>query len=202
MIGYKKAADRVCRLNRPASQRLSGATDGVRPVATHTPEPEWVDLNTAVVRLAMHWNIPQLNAEQIIYGVLQGGEARVRGRAFSDFAVRIISKEIGATLSPSRLSSQEFYYVEIEWNDLLLNGRNLIPAYLRVRKALNRGEAIAELLESGERPGTTISWAAFCDAVRDNAEGWVDKRNGKSKRGFGNKSIERCLRQQMDKTDK
>jgi hypothetical protein len=89
------------------------------------PDPKWVELRFAPYELARHWDIPDLIAERIVWGVLQGCEALVRGR--DQGALRIISKEIGATVSYGPLISGWFHDVEIEWNDLLKHGRNLVP---------------------------------------------------------------------------
>jgi hypothetical protein len=89
--------------------------------------PEWVEPHLATHRLAQHWDIPSQIAEQFVRGALRSGDVLVRGRGFGDNGRRIISKEIGATLNPRSLISWEFSDVEIEWNDLLKHGRNLVP---------------------------------------------------------------------------
>jgi hypothetical protein len=89
------------------------------------PDPKWVALGYAPYELARHWDIPNLIAERIVWGILQGGEALVRGRDRG--ALRTISKEIGATLSLGPLTWGWFDDVEIEWHDLLKHGRNLVP---------------------------------------------------------------------------
>jgi hypothetical protein len=88
--------------------------------------PKWVALFIASCELACHWGIPSWVAEQIVRGVLQGGECFVRGRG-PDGILRDISREIVATLSPSVLASAVFSDVEIEWNGLVQQGRKLVP---------------------------------------------------------------------------
>jgi hypothetical protein len=98
-------------------------------------QPEWVEPHLAADRLAHHWDIPLQIAEQIIRGVLRSNEAVVRGRGrglakgsgFGDTGLRLIGREIGATLNPGSLISWEFNDVEIDWNWLLKHGRNLVP---------------------------------------------------------------------------
>jgi hypothetical protein len=91
------------------------------------PSRKLVALSAAAPWLAVEWNIPDLIAEQIVRGVLQGGECFVRGRGRYDRGLRNISKEIGPTLWPNLLLSREFYDVEINWKDLVEYGRDLVP---------------------------------------------------------------------------
>jgi hypothetical protein len=98
-------------------------------------QPEWVEPHLAAHWLAHHWDIPLQTAEQIVRGVLRSNEAAVRGRGrglakgigFGDTGLRLIGREIGATLNPGSLISWEFSDVEIDWNCLLKHGRNLVP---------------------------------------------------------------------------
>jgi hypothetical protein len=94
-------------------------------------QPEWVDPHLATHRLGYYWDIPSQIAEQIVRGILQNGDVLVRGRGRGlrfDTGLRIISKEIGTTLHPSSLISWEFSNVEMDWNGLLKQGRNLVPS--------------------------------------------------------------------------
>ena len=114
-------------------------------------QPEWVEPHLAADRLAHHWDIPLQIAEQIIRGVLRSNEAVVRGRGrglakgsgFGDTGLRLIGREIGATLNPGSLISWEFSDVEIDWSGLLKHGRNLVPSEYeyRVSKAIENLEA-------------------------------------------------------------
>jgi hypothetical protein len=98
-------------------------------------QPEWVEPHRAAHRLAEHWDISSQIAQQIVRGVLRSGEVLVHGRGrglvtgsgFADTSLRIISKEIGTTLNPGSLISWEFSDVEMDWNGLLKQGRNLVP---------------------------------------------------------------------------
>jgi hypothetical protein len=90
-------------------------------------QPEWIKPWLAVGRPADLWDISSHTAEQIVRGVLRGGDVLVRGKDFSDTGLRIISKEIGATLSRDFLHSWKFSDVEMDWNGLLKHGRNLVP---------------------------------------------------------------------------
>ncbi len=49
--------------------------------------------------------------------------------------------------------------------------------------------AIKKRLSAGEEPGVTEQWIHFCDAVRDAANGWVNRKERKLKRGYGDKTI-------------
>jgi hypothetical protein len=55
---------------------------------------------------------------------------------------------------------------------------------------------ISRRLEANEQPGTNVPWKLFCDSVRADCDGWADSKQNKPKRGFGDKSIERIVRQQ------
>jgi hypothetical protein len=104
-------------------------------------QPEWIAPRLATHRLADHWNIPSWIADQIVRGVLLGGDVLVRGRDHN--ALRIISKEIGATLDPNFLFSWKFSDVEMDWNGLLKHGRNLVPSLWEycVSAAIEKSEA-------------------------------------------------------------
>jgi hypothetical protein len=98
------------------------------------PTRELVKLHDAAGRLAVEWSIPPEDAMQIIRGILQGGECFVRGRRPGEMGLRDISREIsrefGSTFPPAFLFSREFIDVEIDWNDLLKLGRDLVPPWL------------------------------------------------------------------------
>jgi hypothetical protein len=51
--------------------------------------------------------------------------------------------------------------------------------------------AVRKALAAGMNPPSTISWTAFCDYIRDDADGWLDKKEGTLKRGFDEKTIKR-----------
>ena len=51
--------------------------------------------------------------------------------------------------------------------------------------------AVRNALAAGMNPPSTISWTAFCDHIRDDADGWLDKKEGTLKRGFDEKTIKR-----------
>jgi hypothetical protein len=55
--------------------------------------------------------------------------------------------------------------------------------------------AIAKQLRTGELPGTggTVSWDRFCDSVREDCDGWKDRRKRKPKRGYGDRTIKRLV---------
>jgi hypothetical protein len=98
-----------------------------------SPPPEWVKLYDAASRLATKWDIPHFIAEQIIRGVLRGGECFARGKGRGEFELRDISKEIATALAReaglpgSGMIPWGFTDVELDWNDLLKHGRKLVP---------------------------------------------------------------------------
>ena len=63
--------------------------------------------------------------------------------------------------------------------------------------------AIKKRLSAGENPAATVPWDQFCDAVRDDTNGWVDRKQRKFKWGYGDKTIKRIVKQvERDKRDK
>jgi hypothetical protein len=54
--------------------------------------------------------------------------------------------------------------------------------------------AIERRLAEGADPPLTVSWPQFCDTIRDDADGWIDKHKGKIKRRFSDKTINRATR--------
>jgi hypothetical protein len=60
--------------------------------------------------------------------------------------------------------------------------------------APNLREVIRKHLQNGNAPGSTIRWKSFCDKVRDDCDGWADKKERRSKRGYSDKSIQRAVR--------
>jgi hypothetical protein len=57
-----------------------------------------------------------------------------------------------------------------------------------------RDQAISKRLEGGNSPPDNISWKQFCDLICDVADGWIDKPNGRYKRGFSPKTIMRLVK--------
>ena len=53
---------------------------------------------------------------------------------------------------------------------------------------------VVQLLEEGKQPASTITWQKFCDVARDRCEGWKDPKERIAKRGFGDKSIQRIVK--------
>lgn len=58
-----------------------------------------------------------------------------------------------------------------------------------------RDDVIRQFLLSGDDPGGNVSWSKFCDKVRDHADGWEDRRNGKLNRGFSERAIRDVVKQ-------
>jgi hypothetical protein len=74
------------------------------------------------------------------------------------------------------------------------------------RRQSNQGAldaAIRKRLDEGEQPGLTVPWEQFCDAVLDDTNGWVDRKQRRAKRSYGDKTIKRIVKEQRrDKQDK
>jgi len=88
------------------------------------PPRELVTLDDAAFRLASKWGIPSSVTEQIVRAVLQGRKCFVRGRRLGEMGLQDISNEIGTSPFPHL----DFRDVEIDWNDLLKLGRDLVPS--------------------------------------------------------------------------
>jgi len=57
-------------------------------------------------------------------------------------------------------------------------------------------DAISGRLEAGEQPGSNVPWASFCHLVRCDCDGFVDPEKKKeSKRGYGDRTIKRIVKQ-------
>jgi hypothetical protein len=54
--------------------------------------------------------------------------------------------------------------------------------------------AVGKALAAGMNPPSTISWTAFCGHIRDDADGWIDKKEGTKKRGFDDRTIKRDVK--------
>jgi hypothetical protein len=165
------------------------------------PKRKWVDVYTAARCLATRWNITQTIAESIIWNLLQSGGVLVRGVRPGSIVPSIISKEIAGTLYPGFLTVTSFHDVEIEWNDLIERGRDLVPSGFQLNEqyATSLKAAIAELLDNDEEPGKTISWKTFCDNVRDQTAGWASEHDKRPKRGFSDRTIQRIVNRQLRK---
>jgi hypothetical protein len=60
--------------------------------------------------------------------------------------------------------------------------------------------AVKKRLDAGAQPGRTVQWTTFCGAVRDDCNGWIDRKQGTAKRGYSDKTIERIAKEvQTDK---
>ena len=66
-------------------------------------------------------------------------------------------------------------------------------AHADVKIDVKLAEAITHLMKT-HQPGRTIAWDLFCDTVRDNCDGWKDRKNRNSKRGFSDKTINRFVK--------
>ena len=54
-----------------------------------------------------------------------------------------------------------------------------------------RLQAVRQAIDGGMIPPSTTSWPDFCDYIRDVADGWIDRKARKPKRGFGERHIKR-----------
>jgi hypothetical protein len=59
--------------------------------------------------------------------------------------------------------------------------------------------AISRRLEAKEHPGMTVPWALFCHSVRCDCDGFVDPGKRKPKRGYGDKTIQRIVKLQLQR---
>lgn len=96
------------------------------------PYVEWVSLCGAVVRLQDLWRIPSSITEQIVRNVVQCGEVPVRGVPRGQQAYQIITKQVPSALFSNSLYAADYENIEIDWNGLVEQGRELIPPWMSV----------------------------------------------------------------------
>jgi hypothetical protein len=72
------------------------------------------------------------------------------------------------------------------------------PAPSVAAAPMERKDAVRACLERGMIPASTTTWGAFCEHVRDLADGWIDKKEGTLKRGFEEKTIKRDVKEIMN----
>jgi hypothetical protein len=77
-----------------------------------------------------------------------------------------------------------------QWFD---STRVAVGAHADVKIDVKLAEAISHLMKT-HQPGRTVPWDAFCDTIRDNCDGWRDRKDRKPKRGFGDKTIKRFVK--------
>ena len=110
---------------------------------------------------------------------------------------------------PGNPSGETLYHsVQIEWTSFAQYIRDHAPAWLSaVRPGAvfdlttspkKKGRAdfhkmIALRLKKGAQPGQDQSWKTFCDAVRDDTDGWTQGPRRRPKRGFSDKTIQRAV---------
>jgi hypothetical protein len=101
---------------------------------------------------------------------------------------------IAADFAALRLEVGEVYVQRSEFERVCELGATLasqdIDTPLHIC-TMTRKEAVRVCKKEGMVPARTVTWDAFCDRVRDLADGWVDKKQGILKRGFDIKTIKR-----------
>src|SRR6516164_5593603 len=121
----------------------------------------------AVDRLVITWRIPHSIAEQIVEGVLLGGQCFVRGRRLGERVLRDISKEIAAAMAssyykpsfPFLILPHDFTDVAIDWHDLLKHGRSLVPP---------EWEQAVAAAEAGQKIKRSPSMKKVLDYIKEN----------------------------------
>jgi hypothetical protein len=68
----------------------------------------------------------------------------------------------------------------------------LTPSSKKERRA-DFHKAIALRLKKGAQPGQDQPWKTFCDAIRDDTDGWTQGADRRPKRGFSDKAIQRAV---------
>jgi hypothetical protein len=134
---------------------------------------------------------------------------RIRARRSWDIYNEIINRIKNGVIKPVRMAYTPGKDIDprgtIIWTSdlaMLAAERGERPKYLRhllPGQKLSRDAAIEALLAEGVRPGRDPSWPwkRFCAEIRDKADGWINRGEGKSKRGFSDKAIERATRAAM-----
>jgi hypothetical protein len=184
---------------------------------------EWILLSAAIARMselhpayADHPGYAHRDLERTI----QAGRADLRGCRLGapDSSPSTVSTPTGRRrLNPHRNtivlrrpgnpSGETLYHsVQIEWTSfaryvgdhatLWLGAVRPGDAFGLPTKKERRADfhkAIALRLKKGAQPGQDQSWKAFCDAVRDDTNGWTQGADRRPKRGFSDKAIQRAV---------
>lgn len=91
---------------------------------------EWVEPYMAVVRLEKLWGIPRSFVEEIVRNVIEGGRVEVRAVPQYQYIPQIVTGRV--RMVPNTLYAWGYEQLELNWKDLLRDGRKLIPSYLSV----------------------------------------------------------------------
>lgn len=135
---------------------------------------------------------------------LRRGERQARGRLQGDGRLESVPVDDWEALTiADRQGHLVAYYresIDLAWTELRLYFSSAIEDVKDFDRdvgvdssaaALRRVAAVEAILDTGKRPGKTVTWDLFVDEVCDRADGWTDKKNRKTKRGFTRKTIER-----------
>src|SRR5262249_5784923 len=98
---------------------------------------------------------------------------------------------------PGNPNGETLYHsVQIEWTSFAQYIRDYAPVWLSAVRKKGRADfhkAIALRLKKEAQPGQDQSWKTFCDAVRDDTDGWTQGPRRRPKRGFSDKTIQRAV---------
>jgi hypothetical protein len=139
---------------------------------------EWIPLFEAAMRLEDLWGIPRSIAEGIVQNVLEGGAVEVRGVKRYQLVPQIITEQIRTSLFPNSLVSPDWESIEIDWNELVMHGRKLVPGWIEVTEppARRKGsshkrdravQAIKEIWPQGLPDPKDLSNGELCKQVSD-----------------------------------
>jgi hypothetical protein len=140
-------------------------------------EIQWMRFDDAVKEIAKALTQSHEVAMALMCGLCATGDIRCASeKKFID-----PDKEpMGTAARPLLVSMDDFNY----W----LSNNNLV--------SLSRDDEIRRKLRAGELPGDKTTWKQFGNEVRDRCRGW--KKKGVPARGFGDKSIQRAVREIQD----
>jgi len=82
-------------------------------------------------------------------------------------------------------------FIRFPKSELIKLAKSFCEPRPRARRNDALNAAIKRRLESGEDPGRNIPWDTFCVKVRDDCNGWTNRKQNKAKNGFGDKTIQR-----------
>ena len=91
---------------------------------------EWVEPYMAVVRLEKLWGIPRSFVEEIVRNVIDGGRVEVRAVPQYQYIPQIVTGRV--RMVSNTLYAWGYQQLELNWKDLVTDGRKLIPSYLSV----------------------------------------------------------------------
>jgi hypothetical protein len=171
------------------------------------------DLHTLIVRVHNQHNIPIGKVMRAVLQAAANGSFSLYKYDGSPLELNPVDRKFLFDHAGMAERQNEFrWYWKRSW--LTLRAVLVPDAQFRqwLNSALRTGEqkkagplglhdAVAQLMEEGTQPASTVPWDQFCDLIRDRCNGWKDRKNRVPKRNFSDKTIKRIVSSLKDKGD-